>query len=92
VTQTPSALTGQGLVKRYPDLTALDRLTGPSRPARSSPSSAPIDPWATRRAGTLSQRNRQRPGLAAAVLHRPALLVLDESTNVLGPSGVQAGA
>ena len=47
-----------------------------------------LEPWATRRTGTLSQGNRQRLGLAAAVVHRPELLVLDEPTNALDPSGV----
>lgn len=44
----------------------------------------------TRRAGGLSLGNRQRLGLATAIVHRPRLLVLDEPTNALDPAGVLA--
>ena len=44
--------------------------------------------WLDRRAGHLSTGNRQRLGLAAALVHGPDVLVLDEPANALDPAGV----
>ncbi len=44
--------------------------------------------YADRKAGTLSSGNFQRLGLARALLHKPALLILDEPANALDPAGI----
>lgn len=44
--------------------------------------------WADRRAHVLSLGNRQRLGLASALIHEPTILVLDEPANALDPAGI----
>jgi ABC-2 type transport system ATP-binding protein len=47
-----------------------------------------LERWSDRRAGHLSQGNRQRLGIASATVHDPSILVLDEPANALDPAGV----
>lgn len=98
--RTPAALwarvgylvEGPGL---YPELTVLDHLRIAARYRRLPPTliGAAVDrldlgPYRGSRAGVLSLGNRQRLGLALALIHRPEILILDEPVNGLDPSGV----
>ncbi|CAM4021711.1 ABC transporter ATP-binding protein [Cohnella lubricantis] len=47
-----------------------------------------LTPYRNRKARHLSLGNGQRLGLAKAMLHKPAVLVLDEPTNGLDPAGI----
>ena len=80
----------------YPELTVVENLEAARRLHPGTPPSSVretierlgLAQYAGRRAGTLSQGNAQRLGLARALLHNPRLLFLDEPANGLDPAGI----
>jgi ABC-2 type transport system ATP-binding protein len=80
----------------YPELTVRENLEVARRLHPGTPPAAVdrcierlgLAVYAGRRAGTLSQGNAQRLGLAKALLHQPRLIVLDEPANGLDPAGI----
>ena len=83
----------------YPELTVTENLHAAALLRRVEPTRIPslvsetiqryeLGKWADRRARALSLGNRQRLGIGAALMHDPALLILDEPGNALDPAGV----
>jgi ABC-2 type transport system ATP-binding protein len=79
----------------YPQLTVTENLRAGARLRGVSDDAVSraierlgLSRYASRRARSLSQGNRQRLGLAAALFHEPELVILDEPANGLDPAGV----
>src|SRR5919197_470813 len=81
-------LYGEMLVSEYLEFVARLRELGAERRSATEEAVAAtgIEPVYNRPIGELSKGFRQRVGLAAAILHRPDLLVLDEPTEGLDPN------
>jgi len=80
----------------YPDITVYENLEifrrlrglGDAKAVADIMEKLQLTQYRNRKAKTLSQGNAQRVGLAKALLHKPSLLILDEPTNALDPTGI----
>lgn len=83
----------------YPELTIEENIAGAAMLHKLDPSLIPslveqaveefeLSRWSGKLARALSLGNRQRLGLASALVHRPSILILDEPANALDPAGV----
>lgn len=83
----------------YPELTVAENLTAAALLHGVNPNQVPhliertveeyeLTRWSAKKTRTLSLGNRQRLGIASALVHGPSLMVLDEPANALDPAGV----